>query len=94
MLPRRSNLRGINTDGNLKHRRFEKLVCSGNQRTSEKGEILWEFICNCGNTLWLTKPQLRRWMDRYPYIPYNCGCYTEMYLQQAIKRPQSPNYIH
>ena len=85
-MPRRTNLRGISTDGQMKHTRFEKLVATGNSRTNDQGQVEWELICNCGNVLWLTKPQLRKWMDRYPYIPFNCGCYTEIYLKQAIEQ--------
>ena len=92
-MPRRTNLRGISTDGQMKHTRFEKLVATGDSRTNEQGQVEWELICNCGNVLWLTKPQLRKWMDRYPYIPFNCGCYTEIYLKQAIEQA-SQSEIH
>lgn len=92
-MPRRTNLRGISTDGQMKHTRFEKLVATGDSRTNEQGQVEWELICNCGNIIWLTKSQLRKWMDRYPYIPFNCGCYTEIYLKQAIEQA-SQSEIH
>lgn len=85
-MPKRTNLRGINTDGVLRHRRFEKLVATGESKTLDSGKVVWELICNCGNVIWLSRPELRKWMDRYPYIPFNCGCYTEIYLKRAIQQ--------
>lgn len=76
------------TDGNITRRRFGKLIATGETRTTKDFTVEWEFLCNCGKYLWMTKPELRHIQDRFPYIQPNCGCWDQIYVTRRVKECQ------
>lgn len=72
-------------NGMITNKTFGRLTATGETRTNRLEKIEWQFKCSCGKILWLTKPELRKLMDPYPYIQANCGCFTQYYLNKRIK---------
>ena len=60
----------------LTGQRFGRLLCKSQAGKNKRGDILWECVCDCGNTCFVASTSLKRGRTK------SCGCLRNEYLHK------------
>lgn len=60
----------------LTGQRFGRLLCKSQAEKNKRGDILWECVCDCGNTCFVASTSLKRGRTK------SCGCLRNEYLHK------------